>query len=56
MRSGEPATASRSVPQEFGLRSPTVSWPKRFALAGFLFFLCKGLLWLAVLAAAWRLH
>ena len=50
------ATASRSVPREFGMPSPRLSWSKRFALAGFLFFLCKGLLWLAVLVAAWRLH
>jgi hypothetical protein len=50
------ATASPSVPQEFGMRSRRSSWSKRFALAGFLFFLGKGLLWLAVLAAAWRLH
>jgi hypothetical protein len=38
------------------MRSLTLSWSKRFGLAGFLFFLCKGLLWLAVLAAAWRVH
>jgi hypothetical protein len=50
------AAASPSAPQEFGMGSRTLSWSKRFALAGFLFFLCKGLLWLAVLAAAWRLH
>ena len=30
--------------------SQTVSWSKRFALAGFLFFVGKGLLWLAVIA------
>jgi hypothetical protein len=47
-------TASPSVPAEVGMRS--LSWSKRFALAGFLFFLGKGLLWLVVLAAAWRLH
>ena len=38
------------------MRSQTLSWSKRLGLAGFLFFLGKGLLWLAVLAAAWRLH
>jgi len=36
--------------------SQTLSWSKRFVLAGFLFFVGKGLLWLAVLAALsrWR--
>jgi hypothetical protein len=34
----------------------TLSWSKRFALAGFLFFVCKGLLWLVVLAALSRLR
>ncbi len=38
------------------MRSLTLSWSKRLGFAGFLFFLCKGLLWLAVLAAACRLH
>jgi hypothetical protein len=30
--------------------SQTLSWSKRFVLAGFLFFVAKGLLWLIVLA------
>src|SRR4029450_1231313 len=51
---GEPDRSERC--QEFSMRSLTLSWSKRFGLAGFLFFLCKGLLWLAVLAAAWRGH
>jgi len=29
-----------------------VTWVKRFGLAGFLFFLVKGLIWLAVFAFA----
>jgi hypothetical protein len=33
----------------------TRSWSKRFVLAGFLFFLCKGLLWLVVVGALSRL-
>jgi hypothetical protein len=36
--------------------SQTPSWSKRFVLAGFLFFVAKGLLWLAVLAALSRLR
>jgi hypothetical protein len=38
------------------MRTPTLSWSKCFGFAGFLFFLCKGILWLSVLVAAWRLH
>jgi hypothetical protein len=34
----------------------TIQWSKRFGLAGFLFFLGKGLFWLAVLAGAWRMQ
>jgi hypothetical protein len=30
-------------------------WLGRLGLVGFLFFLCKGLLWLLMLAAAWWL-
>jgi hypothetical protein len=30
-------------------------WFRRIGLAGFAFFLIKGLLWLAVLAGAWHL-
>jgi hypothetical protein len=51
---GEPKRPGRG--QEFSMRSPAVSWSKRFVVAGFLFFVCKGLLWLAVLAAVWRLY
>lgn len=29
-------------------KCPAVSWVKRFGVAGFLFFLAKGLLWLIV--------
>lgn len=29
-----------------------VNWLKRFGVAGFLFFLVKGLVWLAILAGA----
>lgn len=29
-------------------KCPAVNWVKRFGLAGFLFFLIKGLLWLIV--------
>ena len=49
------AAASRSVPK-FAMTSSRLSWSKRFAIAGFLFFLCKGLLWLALFVAAWWLH
>jgi hypothetical protein len=51
---GELARSERCL--EFSMRSLTLSWSKRFGLAGFLFFLCKGLLWLALLAAGWRLQ
>jgi len=30
-------------------RSPLMLWVKRLGLAGFLFFLIKGLIWLAVI-------
>ncbi len=33
-------------------KCPAVGWVKRFGVAGFLFFLIKGLLWLAVPALA----
>ena len=36
--------------------SQTLSWSNRFVVAGFLFFVCKGLLWLVVLAALSRLR
>jgi hypothetical protein len=36
--------------------SQTHSWSKQFVFAGFLFFVVKGLLWLAVLAALSRLR
>jgi hypothetical protein len=49
------AAASRSAPK-VGMPSPRLPWSKRLAIAGFLFFLCKGLLWLAVFVAAWWLH
>lgn len=29
-------------------------WFRRFGVAGFLFFLAKGLLWLAVFFGAWK--
>jgi hypothetical protein len=32
-----------------------LKWSKRLGVLGFLFFLAKGLLWLAMLAAAWWL-
>ena len=35
--------------------SQTLSWSKRWVLAGFLLFVAKGLLWLAVLAALSRM-
>jgi hypothetical protein len=31
-------------------------WSKRIGVAGFLFFLGKGLLWVSMLAAAWWLR
>jgi hypothetical protein len=34
----------------------TIKWFKRLGLLGFVLFLAKGLLWLAVLGAAWRLR
>jgi hypothetical protein len=34
----------------------TRSWSKQFVLAGFLFFVVKGFLWLVVLAALSRLR
>jgi hypothetical protein len=36
--------------------SLTLSWSKQFVLAGFVFFVVKGLLWLVVLAALSRLR
>jgi len=33
-------------------KCPAVGWVKRFGIAGFLFFLIKGLLWLIVPALA----
>jgi hypothetical protein len=36
--------------------SQILSWSKQFVLAGFLFFVVKGLLWLVVLAAVSRLR
>jgi hypothetical protein len=51
------ATASRATPTVSGIAmSLALSWSKRFVFAGFLFFLCKGLLWLVVLAALSRLR
>jgi hypothetical protein len=32
-----------------------LTWFKRIGLLGFSFFLVKGLIWLGVLAGAWRL-
>lgn len=32
-------------------KCPAVKWVKRFGVAGFLFFLIKGLLWLIIPAA-----
>jgi hypothetical protein len=34
------------------LKCPAFKWVKRFGVAGFMFFLIKGLLWLAVLFGA----
>ena len=49
-------TASRATAAMPGnAMSLALSWSKRFVFAGFLFFLCKGLLWLVVLAALSRL-
>jgi len=51
------ATASRATPTVSVIAmSLALSWSKRFVFAGFLFFLCKGLLWLVVLAALSRLR
>jgi len=33
----------------------TVGWLKRIGIAGLLFFLVKGLVWLALAIGAWRL-
>lgn len=33
-------------------KCPAVGWVKRFGIAGFLFFLIKGLLWLLIPALA----
>jgi len=33
----------------------TASWLKRIGIVGFLFFLVKGLVWVAVAIGAWRL-
>jgi hypothetical protein len=33
-------------------KTPAAKWIKRFGLAGFLFFLIKGLIWLALFVAA----
>jgi hypothetical protein len=50
-------TASRATAAMPGnAMSLALSWSKRFVFAGFLFFLCKGLLWLVVLAALSRLR
>jgi hypothetical protein len=34
----------------------TTTWFKRVGFLGFVFFLAKGLLWLTVLGAVWRLR
>jgi len=33
-------------------KNPAAKWIKRFGIAGFLFFLIKGLIWLALIIAA----
>lgn len=33
-------------------KKPAAKWLKRFGMAGFLFFLVKGLIWLALFIAA----
>jgi hypothetical protein len=35
-----------------GMKCPAFKWVKRFGVAGFLFFLIKGLIWLALLLGA----
>lgn len=57
MKTHSPGTVSRTAsPESLAEPNRKPSWLRRLGLAGFLFFLIKGLLWLAIPAAlmAWR--
>ena len=42
---------------ELSCRAPRkTGWFKRLGLVGFMFFLVKGMVWLALAAGAWKLH
>ncbi|HTG13889.1 MAG TPA: hypothetical protein VK747_01335 [Blastocatellia bacterium] len=34
----------------------TIRWSRQIGLVGFMFFLVKGLLWVGMVAVAWRLR
>lgn len=54
MKSSENITASEKETSEEKKESKMLKWVKRLGVAGFLFFLIKGILWLTVGAAVLR--